>query len=128
MKFLPVGMRALVASQFIMVLSLIVLAFLAFSLGTMAYLVVEYDISTEYLTKPLLGSMIVLAMMYGFGRGGAYHPIFDEKYRSWLATTPWAPRHPLPKGPVQLVWADLVVVGVLTGIVYCIALTLSLPV
>jgi hypothetical protein len=128
MKFLPIGMRLLVAGQFIICLTLAVLAVTVFYAAFVIHYIVEYDMSTDYLTGPLAAVIFIMAITYGFLRGGLYHPVFDEKYRNWLATTPWTPRHPLPKGPVYLVWVDLIVIGMLTAIVYFIALTLSTPI
>lgn len=49
--------------------------------------------------------------LFGFGlwRGVVFHPLFRPDYRRWLESTPWTPDRPLPFGPLQLVWQDLVV-------------------
>lgn len=56
----------------------------------------------------------MIAALYGLFRAVAFHPLFRPEYRKWLESTPWASRHALPVGPIQLVPQDLVVVGALT--------------
>jgi hypothetical protein len=91
-------------------------------------LVVKYEMPLEIFTRPLAIGMLVLAAGYGFLRGLLFHPAFDTRYSKWLANTPWTPKHPLPKGPVHLVWTDAVVVGALTATAYVLALTITPPI
>ncbi len=65
------------------------------------------------------GAVMVLCLTtvaYGIFRVMRFHPITSTEYRRWLALTPWTGREPLPRGPVELVWQDVVMVGVLMGI------------
>ena len=59
------------------------------------------------------GNVILLAasVQYGLRRAVEFHPIWSEGYRTWLASTPWCSRKPLPMGPIELVWEDGLVVG-----------------
>jgi hypothetical protein len=59
--------------------------------------------------------LIVAAVAYGMSRVWGFHPALRPSYRSWLAMTPWTPAKPLPLGPVHLVAADFVLVGVATA-------------
>ena len=52
---------------------------------------------------------------YGLYRVRRFHPALKADYLRWLRTTPWTARHPLPLGPVHLVWQDVVIVGMLTA-------------
>jgi hypothetical protein len=51
------------------------------------------------------------ALNYGILRVYAFHPVGRPGYRTWLESTPWTSRKPLPMGPVELVWEDGLVVG-----------------
>uniref|UniRef100_A0A7C2P529 Uncharacterized protein n=1 Tax=Schlesneria paludicola TaxID=360056 RepID=A0A7C2P529_9PLAN len=53
---------------------------------------------------------VLCAASYGVYRVATFHPVNDQDYRQWLATTPWTSRQPLPMGPVHLVPQDLVVI------------------
>jgi hypothetical protein len=44
---------------------------------------------------------LVIAFFCGMARSRR-HPIFDDRYRSWLETTPWDSSKPLPMGSVQM--------------------------
>jgi hypothetical protein len=55
--------------------------------------------------------LIVAAVYYGFHRLRGFHPAFREEYRQWLWLTPWTPSKALPLGPVDLVGADVVLLG-----------------
>jgi hypothetical protein len=60
--------------------------------------------------------VMVAAVLYGFRRAGAFHPLYRTRYFAWLKLTPWTWRQPLPLGPVRLVWTDLVILGALMGV------------
>lgn len=60
--------------------------------------------------------LFILAIKYGFFRITAFSPVVMTSYRDWLMTTAWRWGKPLPKGPVQLIWQDALIVSVLTGI------------
>jgi hypothetical protein len=53
------------------------------------------------------------AGIYAMYRMIAFHPVFSPTYHAWLRSTPWTAAMPLPKGPVQLVWQDGIVLGTL---------------
>lgn len=78
--------------------------------------VLYYDLPLSAVTLPVWGGLVALACGYGAARVLLLHPVFDPAYRRWLATTPWSPRHPLPKGPLHLAWPDLLVVATLAGL------------
>jgi hypothetical protein len=60
----------------------------------------------------LTGGILGLgAIAYGAWRGQMYHPVYRPAYKSWLETTPWTSRQPLPLGPVQLAAQDFVILG-----------------
>lgn len=52
--------------------------------------------------------------MFAFGafRVREFHPVFLSDYAQWLARTPWNYRKPLPNGPVNIVWQDVLVFAV----------------
>jgi hypothetical protein len=56
-------------------------------------------------------ALSALAFLYGISRVIAFHPAASEKYRQWLALTPWTSQRPLPLGPIHPVWQDAVLVG-----------------
>jgi hypothetical protein len=58
------------------------------------------------------------AMAYGLIRVIAFHPVIRQAYGDWLATTPWTSRKPLPMGPVQLVWQDVLLVGIAVALAW----------
>jgi hypothetical protein len=51
--------------------------------------------------------MVLGTMGVGIARVTLLHPRFNQKYAGWLTATPWQPELPLPLGPVNLVWEDL---------------------
>ena len=59
---------------------------------------------------------VVTALVLGVRRVAAYHPQFDSDYLGWLWLTPWKADRPLPKGPLHLVLQDIVIVGMLVGL------------
>lgn len=60
-----------------------------------------------------VGSLGLLATLYGLYRVVRFHPVCRPAYREWLARTPWTPDRPLPDGPVLLVPQDAVVLALL---------------
>jgi hypothetical protein len=60
-------------------------------------------------TAPL--ALVYPAIYYGFRRVRSFHPAFQPEYRAWLARTPWTPAKGMPLGPVHLVLADAVLLG-----------------
>ncbi|MDG3003696.1 hypothetical protein [Paludisphaera mucosa] len=59
------------------------------------------------------GTLFFAAAAYGVYRACYFHPYFRSGYRAWLATTPWTVDKPLPFGPIELDWPDVVVLGAL---------------
>jgi len=60
----------------------------------------------------------IASAFHGLFRGLAFHPLHDLAYRQWLSVTPWASDKPLPKGPVHLIWTDILFLVVLSLLVY----------
>src|SRR5262249_39312255 len=58
------------------------------------------------------------ALIYAAYRVFSFHPAFNAAYHTWLATTPWTSRHPLPVGPLHLVVQDLLVLLFLAGLAW----------
>jgi hypothetical protein len=58
------------------------------------------------------------SISYAIYRSLAFHPFYNRKYREWLCLTPWSADKPLPKGPVHLIWVDLVALVLLTLLAY----------
>lgn len=63
------------------------------------------------LAGPGVCAMILTFVVYPLRRAADFHPLFNQKYLSWLRLTPWRPGRPLPLGPVQLTWLDLAFVA-----------------
>lgn len=93
-------------------------------LAVLFYAVTEFlDLLFEwYSRQPLFSTRglaveqkasIYLAPVYGLYRVWAFHPVLRPAYSAWLRSTPWTSRKPLPFGPVELVWQDVLLVGVL---------------
>lgn len=64
--------------------------------------------------------MLVL-VCFGFLYGGyrvTRHPVLNNRYWAFLATTPWRAGMPLPLGPVELVWQDLLMMAILYGLTF----------
>lgn len=51
---------------------------------------------------------------YGIIRAIFFAP--EGAYKRWLATSPWTPAQPLPLGPVQFVWQDMLMLGILEAV------------
>jgi hypothetical protein len=64
-------------------------------------------------TAPL--ALVYPAIYYGFRRVRSFHPAQPE-YRAWLARTPWTPAKELPLGPVHLVTADAILLGLAVAV------------
>lgn len=101
---------------------------LAVCLLPIAYTVFEHNVAIEFLTRPCALAMIGLSMLMGCARGWIFHPVFDEDYWQWLARTPWRQGYPLPKGPLDLQWQDVVAVAFLVLVNGLLALTIPPPV
>jgi hypothetical protein len=56
------------------------------------------------------------AALYAFFRLAYFHPVENRPYGAWLINSPWHYPEPLPLGPLELVWQDVVVVGVLSAL------------
>jgi hypothetical protein len=62
-------------------------------------------------TRPGTIILFVTCLNYALYRVFTFHPIFRKGYRTWLESTPWTYRKPLPLGPVELSWRDGLVLG-----------------
>lgn len=62
--------------------------------------------------------IVVASVLYGYYRVRVFHPFYSRKYREWLCLTPWSVDKPLPRGPVYLIWADLITLVPLTVLAY----------
>ena len=56
--------------------------------------------------RPGTAILFLASINYGLFRATAFHPAFQGDYRTWLESTPWTSRKPLPMGPLELVWED----------------------
>jgi hypothetical protein len=54
--------------------------------------------------------------MYAMYRLARFHPACNQAYGFWLKQTPWTAAKPLPLGPANPVWQDLVFLGALAGL------------
>jgi len=70
--------------------------------------------------REFVGIVLIFAGAVGFGlfRGMMFHPATPTNagYREWFAITPYTGIEPLPQGPVQLVWQDLLILIPLTAL------------
>ena len=62
--------------------------------------------------------LVLASAFYALYRVLNFHPFYSRKYREWLCLTPWSIEKPLPKGPVHLIWADLIILAPLTALAY----------
>ena len=60
--------------------------------------------------------LIFGSLIYGLLRVTRTHPAWSTKYAGWLATVPWNSKLPLPLGPVNLVWEDMIFGFVVTAL------------
>lgn len=92
----------------------------------------DFEVITSVFLRQDLraASCVTFAVLYGVLRACSFHPVFQEEYRWWLASTPWTYKLPLPLGPVHLVWQDLVFVIPATLIAWGsnVSLVLAIPV
>lgn len=62
--------------------------------------------------------VVVFSALYGYYRVRSFHPFYNRIYREWLCLTPWSIEKPLPRGPIHLIWADLITLVPLTILAY----------
>jgi len=60
----------------------------------------------------------LFAIVHGGFRVISFHPFYDSTYRKWLSVSPWSLGHPLPKGPVHLIWTDVLMLAALFFLTY----------
>ena len=60
----------------------------------------------------------LFAIIYGACRVCMFHPAYQKSYREWLAFSPWTSDKPLLNGPVHLIWADILILAILTLLAY----------
>ncbi|MHC4153373.1 MAG: hypothetical protein ACYST6_00385 [Planctomycetota bacterium] len=58
------------------------------------------------------------SVLYAYYRVRTFHPSYNRSYREWLCVIPWSADHPLPKGPIRLVWVDVVMLAILYLLAY----------
>lgn len=58
-------------------------------------------------------ALLLPSVYYGINRVINFHPGMNRQYLEWLKQVPWHPGRPLPFGPVELVWQDIVAVGLM---------------
>lgn len=73
--------------------------------------------------RPSIMYLVFYAVAYGVLRAFAFHPVYRPGYRAWLEATPWTVSKRLPLGPVELSWAD----GLVLGLLILLAATLPEP-
>jgi hypothetical protein len=61
-------------------------------------------------------AVLFFAALNGVLRVVLHHPLFDARYREFLAVSPWERTKPLPLGPVRLALQDLLVLCVLAAV------------
>ncbi len=96
------------------IMGLLVLATLTRNAHSVESLV---QVVVEEFVKPAALVLAWLPVAWGLFKGLAYHPVFDAKYSAWLARTPWDPSLPLPKGPLHIVWSEIVGLAAFTAVV-----------
>jgi hypothetical protein len=62
--------------------------------------------------------IVLASALYAVYRVVNFHPSYSRKYREWLCLIPWSIEKPLPKGPVHLIWSDLIALAPLTALAY----------
>lgn len=72
------------------------------------YLERQFGARLDVPVRPSLIMVCFATAVYGAYWVWAFHPNTRPGYRNWLTSTPWTSRKPLPLGPVQLVWQDVV--------------------
>ena len=63
--------------------------------------------------RPGTALLLISAAYYGIHRAVSLHPYYRQDYRKWLERTPWDVDKSLPMGPIELIWEDGLVLGVL---------------
>lgn len=60
---------------------------------------------------------------YGISRAWRFHPVFNKTYLTQLSLSPWNREKALPRGPVHLFWADIVILAVFTALTFVFPVT-----
>jgi hypothetical protein len=68
-------------------------------------------VAVNWRFRPAYGLLFMATVIYGVARVAVTHPIWNPSYQTWLESTPWTSRKPLPMGPVELVWEDGLILG-----------------
>jgi len=88
------------------------LAVFLFFEGTILYLESRnIPIAAHLPFRPGRALLYLASVQHGLSRVVAFHPIWQKEYRTWLESTPWTIRKPLPIGPVEFVWEDGLTIG-----------------
>ena len=76
----------------------------------------------EEMAEPMGGiRVLILALssaLYAICRVVPLHPFYNRTYGGWLCLTPWSIEKPLPRGPIHIIWIDLIVLSFLTVLTY----------
>ncbi len=81
--------------------------------GPALYLEMRLHIREQEFHHPSIALLHFTAVFYAIYRVARFHPLWRPGYRSWLESTPWTSRQPLPHGPVHLVVQDVFYMGIL---------------
>jgi hypothetical protein len=82
------------------------------------YAEARWGFTLNLFQRPAVLVMMLLTGVYGLHRVSHFHPILSQDYREWLMRTPWSRPLPLPLGPVEIVWQDVLVVLILSALPY----------
>ncbi len=83
---------------------------------------IDYLLGQKDLLMTEMTGIIRLALVgyfsawHGVLRGLLFHPFISSEYVLFLALSPWKWGKELPRGPVHLVWGDVAVMSLVTGL------------
>ena len=107
--------RLILPSRFISASAALILVIPLFYAIVLTFLGLHsQELNGHYLIAML--AAVPVAFIYGIYRVVKFHPDTNQRYRDWLATTPWTYGKPLPLGPLRLVWEDAVIIACLIGV------------
>ena len=106
-------MRIMYRTRTALIVGFIAIPALIAYFSFLIYLTLFHELPKENLSKAFVGTNVLFAALYGFGRALCFHPAIDIEYHDWLAQSPWTPSHPLPKGPLHPVSADILFLATL---------------
>ncbi len=68
---------------------------------------------------PVMGVLLLGAVVYGVYRVAAFHPNLRPAYREWLCSTSWRSPQPLPLGSITLTLTDGVLLLLAAALIWC---------